>query len=453
MITADSARRRYVAISVLTWLPVGLYLAPMVLLMLERGLSLGEVATIGAIYSVAIVVLELPTGGLSDVLGRRPVLLASAATGLGGLLLLGLGGSLWPLAASAMLRGVARALSSGPAEAWYVDAVHAAAGRDADLAPGLARGGMAASAAMAVGVLLGGGIPFLWPFGPGGAAAGWLAEVPGLAVPVLLAVACQLVLLVVVAVAMREERAVRPGLGEVLRGVPSTVAAGLRLAGRDHVLVRLLFMSAMAGVALAVIELLTPAWMAVLAGGPGGGVLAYALVAAVGFAAGAAGNSLGVPLTRRLGSPGRAVAVSLLAAALALAGLAGTASLTGLTGVVAAGAAYLLMFVGLGAMVAPVGQLLHDRVDAGERATVLSVDSLVLQLGAGAGSLALGWLATARGPGAAFAVSALLLCPAALLLWHVPRRTRAGRLALVLRHGRPHLPARDRPREDRVPRP
>ncbi|MFC7763158.1 MFS transporter [Catellatospora bangladeshensis] len=135
MITADSARRRYVAISFLTWLPVGLYLAPMVLLMLERGLSLGEVATIGAVYSVAIVVLELPTGGLSDVLGRRPVLLASAATGLGGLLLLGLGGSLWPLAASAMLRGVARALSSGPAEAWYVDAVHAAAGRDADLAP------------------------------------------------------------------------------------------------------------------------------------------------------------------------------------------------------------------------------------------------------------------------------------------------------------------------------
>ncbi|BCJ73229.1 hypothetical protein CS0771_27730 [Catellatospora sp. IY07-71] len=446
MITADSARRRYVAISFLTWLPVGLYLAPMVLLMLERGLSLGEVATIGAVYSVAIVVLELPTGGLSDVLGRRPVLLASAVTGLGGLLLLGLGGSLWPLAASALLRGVARALSSGPAEAWYVDAVHAAAGRDADLAPGLARGGMAASAAMAVGVLAGGTIPFLWPAGPG-------ADVPGLAVPVLLAVVCQLALLVVVAVAMREPRAVRPGLGEVLRGVPDTVAAGLRLAGRDHVLVRLLFMSAVSGVALAVIELLTPAWMAVLAGGPGGGVLAYALVAAVGFAAGTAGNALSAPLTRWLGSPGRAVAVCLLAAALALAGLAGTASLSGVTGVVAAGTAYLLMFVGLGAMVAPVGQLLHDRVGAGERSTVLSVDSLVLQLGAGAGSPALGWLATARGPGAAFAVSALLLCPAALLLWHVPRRIRAGRLALVLRHGRPHLPARDRPREDRVPRP
>lgn len=463
MITADSARRRYVAISFLTWLPVGLYLAPMVLLMLERGLSLGEVATIGAVYSAAIVVLELPTGGLSDVLGRRPVLLASAVTGLGGLLLLGLSGSLWLLAGSALLRGTARALSSGPAEAWYVDAVHAAAGRDADLGPGLARGGMAASAAMAVGVLLGGGIPFLWPFGPGdagavggpaaAAGAGWLAEAPALAVPVLIAVVCQLALLVVVAVAMPEARGARPGLREVLRGVPDTVVTGLRLAGRDHVLVRLLFMSATAGVALAVIELLTPAWMAVLAGGPGGGVLAYALVAAVGFAAGTAGNALSVPLTRALGSPGRAIAVCLLMSALALAGLAGTASLTGLVGVVAAGAAYLLMFVGLGAMVAPVGQLLHDRVGADERATVLSVDSLVLQLGAGAGSLALGWLATARGPGAAFAVSALLLCPAALLLWHVPRRTRAGRRALVLRHGRPHLPARDRPREDRVPRP
>ncbi|MEV4417693.1 MFS transporter [Catellatospora sp. NPDC049609] len=484
MITAAAARRRYVALSFLTWLPTGLYLAPMVLLMLERGLSLGAIAAVGAVYSVTVVALELPTGGLSDVLGRRPVLLASAATGLAGLLLLGLSGTLWVLAVSAALRGAARALSSGPAEAWYVDAVHAAAGRDADLGPGLARGAMAASAALAVGVLAGGVIPFLWSSAPalgggttvggmvtsgataagggmsvpgataadgGGAALGdWAAS--GLAVPVLLAMGCELALLVFVAVAMREVRGARPGLASVLRGVPGTVAAGLRLAGRDHVLVRVLLVAAATGTALAVIELLTPAWMAVLAGGPGGGVLAYALVAAVGFAADAAGNALGVPLTRRLGSPGRAACAGTLVAALALAGLAGTASLAGLPGVIAAGAAYLLMFLGLGAAVAPVGRLLHDRVEAAERATVLSVQSLVLQLGAGGGSLALGWLAAARGPGAAFAVGALALCPAALLLWRVPRRRHGRARALLLRHAGPRIPARDRPREDRLPR-
>lgn len=480
MITADSARRRYVLLTFLTWLPAGLYTAPLVLLLLDRGLSLATIAAIGAVYSVAIVALELPTGGLSDVLGRRPVLAASAVAGLAGLALLGLTGAVWLLVASAVLRGVARALSSGPAEAWYVDAVHAAEGRDADLGPGLARGGMAASAALGLGVLAGGVIPFLWPgippwsgasagdpgpaaqAGPQAAAAGLVAGgdglttgsqlLGGLAVPVLLAAAFELVLLLVVVFAMPEARGPRPGFGAVLRGVPATVATGLRLAGRDHVLVRVLLVAAATGTGLAVIELLTPAWMAVLSGGAGRGVLAYALVAAIGFAADGAGSALGVPLTRWLGSPGRAACAGTVLAALALGGLAGTAALAGWLGVAAAGAAYLLMFLGLGAAVAPLGRLLHDRVEAGERATVLSVQSLLLQLGAATGSVALGALAAAYGPGPAFAGSGLLLAAAALTLWGLPRRRDVQPRALLLRHVGPRIPARDRPREDRVPR-
>ncbi|MFC7243813.1 PucC family protein [Catellatospora aurea] len=446
MIAAAAARRRYVAITFLTWLPAGLYTAPLVLLLLDRGLSLGALAAVGAVYSVAVVVLELPTGGLSDVLGRRPVLAASAVAGLGGLALLGLTGAVWLLVVSAVLRGVARALSSGPAEAWYVDAVHAAQGRDADLGPGLARGGIAASAALGLGVLAGGLIPFLWP---GTTPAGALT---GLAVPVLLAAVCELVLLLVVLFAMTELRGPRPGFAAVLRGVPATVATGLRLAGRDHVLVRVLLVAAATGTGLAVIELLTPAWMAVLSGGAGRGVLAYALVAAIGFAADGAGSALGVPLTRWLGSPGRAACAGTALAALALGGLAGTAALDGWVGVVAAGAAYLLMFLGLGAAVAPVGRLLHDRVEAAERATVLSVQSLLLQLGAAAGSVALGALAAAYGPGPAFAGAGLLLAAAALTLWGLPRRRSVRARALLLRHVGPRIPARDRPREDRIPR-
>ncbi|MEU7826116.1 MFS transporter [Catellatospora sp. NPDC049133] len=444
MITADTAGRRYVLITFLTWLPAGLYTAPLVLLLLEHGLSLGEIAAIGAVYGISVMALELPTGGLSDVLGRRPVLVASAAAGLAGLALLGLTEAVWLLVLSAVLRGVARALSSGPAEAWYVDAVHAAEGSDADLGPGLARGAVAASAALGIGVLAGGVIPFAWP--------GAASQGSGLAVPVLLAAVGELALLLVVVFAMPEARGPRPEFGAVLRGVPATVTAGLRLAGRDHVLVRVLVVAAATGTGLAVIELLTPAWMAVLSGGASRGVLAYALVAAVGFAADAAGSALGVPLTRWLGSPGRAACAGSVLAALGLAGLAGTAALSGWLGMVAAGAAYLLMFLGLGAAVAPVGRLLHDRVEAAERATVLSVQSLLLQLGAAAGSVALGALAAAYGPGPAFAGAGLLLAAAALTLWGLPRRRSVRARALLLRHVGPRIPARDRPREDRIPR-
>jgi MFS family permease len=66
--------RRYALLSFLQWLPVGLMMVPMVLLLLERGFTLVEVAFIGAVSSVTVAVLELPTGGLADVVGRRPVL-------------------------------------------------------------------------------------------------------------------------------------------------------------------------------------------------------------------------------------------------------------------------------------------------------------------------------------------------------------------------------------------
>ncbi len=124
--TGAAATRRYAVLSFLLWLPAGLYLVPLVLLMLERGLSVATVAVVGVAYGLTVAVCELPTGGLADVLGRRPVLIASAVAGAAGLLLLGLAGTVALLVLSAMLRGLARALSTGPLEAWYVDAAQAA---------------------------------------------------------------------------------------------------------------------------------------------------------------------------------------------------------------------------------------------------------------------------------------------------------------------------------------
>lgn len=116
-------RRRYALISFLTWLLTGLYIPVFVVLLLDRGIGLTTIAALGVAYSATVMVLELPTGGLADVVGRRPVMIASAASSLVALLLLGFADSLGLLALSAVLRGVARALSSGPVEAWYVDQV------------------------------------------------------------------------------------------------------------------------------------------------------------------------------------------------------------------------------------------------------------------------------------------------------------------------------------------
>ncbi|WP_203717413.1 MFS transporter, partial [Asanoa siamensis] len=154
--TGRGAERRYTLLVFLFWLPTGLYLATKVLLMLDRGLSLPEIGTVVLVFSLTTAALELPTGGLADVIGRRVVLAASAAASFAGLALLAVADGFWLFVASAVLRGAARALSSGPDQAWFVDTMHAADGPDAPLTRGLARGEAAASVGLGLGTLAGG---------------------------------------------------------------------------------------------------------------------------------------------------------------------------------------------------------------------------------------------------------------------------------------------------------
>ena len=400
--TGRAAARRYALLSFLLWLPAGLYLVPLVLLMLERGLPVSTIAAVGIVYGITIAVLELPTGGLADVLGRRPVLIASAVAGAAGLLLLGLAGTVALFLASAVLRGVARALSTGPLEAWYVDTVHADLGRDADLTAGLARGEVAASLALGAGTLVGGLLPL---------ALGTVGPLPALAVPVLMAAGVE-VLRALVTARLPEPPHPRPAVGAVLRGVPATVAAGLRVAGRDRALTRLMLAAGGAGIALGTIELLTPAWLAGLSSGPRAAAT-YAVVAAAGFGADALGGMLAAGMVGRFGSHARAAAAGWTVSALALAGLAGCALLTGTVSMVLAGVAYCVLFIGLGAAFPAQAHLLHERVEPGERATVLSVQSLLMQAVGAVGIALIGWQATSNGMAAGYTISAVVLLASA----------------------------------------
>jgi MFS family permease len=400
--TALAAARRYALLNVLLWLPAGLYLVPLVLLMLDRGLTVSTIAVVGVAYGLTIAVLELPTGGLADVLGRRPVLIASAVAGAAGLLLLGLAGTVALFLASAVLRGAARALSTGPLEAWYVDTVHAEQGRETDLTAGLARGEVAASLALGAGTLVGGLLPL---------ALGDVGPLPALAVPVLMAAGVE-VLRAVLTTRLPEPPHARPSLGVVLRGVPATVVAGLRVAGRDRALTRIMLAAGGAGVALGTIELLTPAWLAGLSTGPRAAAT-YAVVAAAGFGADAIGGMLAAGAVRRFASHARAATAGWTVSALALAGLAGCAMLSGTVAMVLAGIAYCVLFIGLGAAFPAQAHLLHERVEPGERATVLSVQSLLMQAVGAVIIPVIGWQATRNGIEAGYTISAVVLLASA----------------------------------------
>ncbi|MEI2642629.1 MAG: MFS transporter [Candidatus Nanopelagicales bacterium] len=70
--------RRLVVLSALRWVPAGLVIPVLVLMLGARGLSLAQTGQMMALYSVVTLSLELPTGGLADAWGRRPVIVASA---------------------------------------------------------------------------------------------------------------------------------------------------------------------------------------------------------------------------------------------------------------------------------------------------------------------------------------------------------------------------------------
>ncbi|MGH3433610.1 MAG: MFS transporter, partial [Thermocrispum sp.] len=157
MITVAQARRKYLSLLLLRWFPVGLWIPVAVLLPLERGLSLADVGLAASLQGVVVLALELPTGGLADAWGRRPVLVLAGGFGMAAVVLMLFAHTFPVLAAAYAMQGVFRALDSGPLEAWFVDRTLAADPR-ARLERGLSAGSAVLSAGIAAGALTSGAL-------------------------------------------------------------------------------------------------------------------------------------------------------------------------------------------------------------------------------------------------------------------------------------------------------
>ncbi|MFF3432072.1 MFS transporter [Streptomyces sp. NPDC002602] len=390
-----TARRRYVTTCVLFWLPLGLAVTPLILLFTERGMSLTAIAGFFVAHSLTAAGLELPTGGLSDVLGRRPVLAAAGLLNVAAFTLQGLGTAPWVLILAMALMGAGRALSSGPIEAWYVDTVQADSGPDAELRTGLARGGVATSAALAAGTVLGGALPWLLAWGPDvGARLSQATSgmVIPLSVPPLAGAVVEIFFVLHVLTALPEPPRPHRTPGSVFRGIPATVADGLRLGAHDVLVRRVLLGAGAAGSALATIELLTPGRAAAFTGAPESGAMLFAAVACTGFVCSGIGSHLAPSAARLAGGGERAILLSLGISASGLLLLSATALATGPVPMALAASGYGLVYLGLGAAGPSENDFLHRRVPSAGRATALSVQSLALQLTGALTGLAVGVL-------------------------------------------------------------
>jgi len=391
VLSPAAARRAFLLLTVLRWFPVGLVVGIFTLWFLERGLTVSETLLAFSVTGIVVFVLELPTGGFADALGRRPVLVAAALVNIVAGAVLILGQSFWAFVLGAALQGVFRALDSGPLEAWFVDTVHVTEpGADVDQA--LANEGTVMGASMALGAVLSGGLVFWDPL-PGTA----------LLLPMVVWAGLNVLYLVGLLVLMKEPRTHVDATGlqraaDSAREAPGVIRDGLSLLRHNRVLLSLVMVELFWTAALVVFETFQPVRLAELVGGEERAGALMGPVAAVGWGVFALGSALAGLSSRRIGVARTAILARVLngLGAITMGLVAGPAALI---------AAYLFTY-GLHGTGGPMhSALLHREARAHNRATVLSMNSMVFFIAFAAVASPLGLLAQATSTQVAMVVA------------------------------------------------
>ena len=123
----------------------------------QNELSAAEAILLYAIYDVATTALEVPSGYMSDRLGRRFTLIASAIAGIAGAALLALGNSFWVFALAQVLLGAKIAFASGTDSALLYESL-AATGRQNEIERQELKAWRFSFSALAISAVMGGAL-------------------------------------------------------------------------------------------------------------------------------------------------------------------------------------------------------------------------------------------------------------------------------------------------------
>jgi MFS family permease len=369
----------------LFWLATALPLALLVLLAQARGLDLFQVGIVMGLYSLTIVLLEVPTGGLADSIGRKRVaILAYSIILISGLVLLG--AFTFPIFLFGfMLNGVGRALSSGALDAWFVDALKAA-DPDIDLQPAFAKVGTFTLLSLGVGTLGGSLIPGFFNALP---AEGTAIFTP-LSMPLAIAGVIYLLLLLAVVFLIKEER---PSSNENswlegLREIPTMVKTAVTLTRQNNIILLLLGVASTSGFVLVSLESFWQPHFSDLFGGSQGNTFWFGIIMGGNFLVGMLGNIIVTPVSKALGKRYGLVAAIFQ-------GLRGIAiiALAMQSDIPIAVLLFWLVYLNMGAVNSPHITLLNEQIPSDQRSSMLSIESLASYLGGAIGGILLGYIA------------------------------------------------------------
>ncbi|GAA4406948.1 hypothetical protein GCM10023168_22460 [Fodinibacter luteus] len=425
-LTPREAERRLYLLTVTRWFPVGLVVGIFVLVQTGRGLSIAQAATVGGIMGIACFLLELPTSGFADAVGRRPVYLAAAVVNVIAALAYALAQDFWAFVVAGALMGAFRALDSGPLEAWFVDTVHVSE-PGADVDRQLSREGTLVGGAIALGAVLSGGL--IW-WDPVRTVAGF-EGVSALDAAVWVSVALTVVHLVAAAVLMHEPRLPaaegRTRLAHALtesRQTPAVIHSGLRLLGTNRVLLALVVAEVFWSIGMITFESLMPLRLEEMLGSSQQAGALVGPVSAAGWGLFAAGSWLAGVSSARLGVARAAMLGRTLNAI-------GAVVMGLVAGPVALVVAYLFTYSMHGMNGPPHAALLHREADASNRSTVLSIDSMMAFLAFAVAAPLVGTLADRASIAAAMVTAGAISVLGAVFYLPARRAERSRALAPV----------------------
>lgn len=388
----------YILNQMVHWFFVGLTLPIMVLYMTDKGLDLFQAGMALSLYSGTVILLELPTGGLSDSLGRKNVYLMSLFFSIfsGTVLLFAEGLPLFLI--GFVIYGIARALSSGSMDAWFVDEFNAS-NPSGDLQKALATANVFIPLGIGGGSLLGGALPMLASELP----AAWEGmSIYSANIMLMIGVVAVQIVLTRVLVEERSFKAPVAG-GSGIRAFPTVLSDALAYGIRDRFILVLTLSSAFLGFGLLSVELLWQPRAQMLMADPAQTWI-FGVLAAGYFVASAVGNLLASRGSSLLGrDPLRSLVLIRL--------LNGTVLvvLSWQSGLLEFALIYLFLYAVFGLANSPHAAVFNARIPKERRSTLMSFESLMLQIGGLVGSLAIGWLAESNGIGSAWTVAGIVL--------------------------------------------
>lgn len=375
--TSARVVRTYLALVGLSTLSASLIWGVNTLFLLDAGLDIAEVFIANAAFTAGMVVFEVPTGVVADTLGRRVSLLLSLAVLLVGtsayVAIATAGGGLVPFMVASIVLGLGFTFSTGASEAWLVDALRST-GFDGDLGPVFSRAQMVTNAAIVVGTISGG-----------------LLGSVDLALPFILRAGLLVPVFAIAFALMRDLGfAGRPlTRSTVVREMRSVATASATFGLRQRPVRLLMAMSFFqTGFFIWAWYAWQPYFLELLERGDiwVAGVISAAMAMSM-----VAGNALVRPL---IAWADRRTTVLLGAAVVQTLAAMGVGLAPGFPGAMAA----LLAFGAASGTTTPVKQaVLHDSIPTEQRATLVSFDSLVGNVGSVGGQVGLGLVARERG--------------------------------------------------------